>query len=224
VTPFLGFRHISGVKPWDPPEKARFINGLAEAGATRFSDIAREVGSPVQGVRDSYVAYRVLMQARSLEIDTSGLEKSFGVFLRAMSSAGIKSFLGIETRGLEPPALKRPVSPDHEDRLKEFLGWLFGAGDHQRVIQDSRDITSLGRVLTSPDALETLRASEDFGLAVDALKGEEDTVLENLRRASYQLDEAKRGVDRQAANARVRDLVARCRQSVDTLAKIIDLS
>src|SRR5688572_578147 len=87
VTPYLGFRHISGVKPWDPPEKARFINGLVEAGATRFTELSRVVGNSVQSVRDSYVAYRVFVQARELGIDTSGLEKDFGVFLRAMSSS-----------------------------------------------------------------------------------------------------------------------------------------
>jgi len=221
VTPFLGFRHISGVKPWEPPEKARFINDLVEAGADRFANIAREVGSTVQSVRDSYVAYRVLTQARELELDTNRLEDSFGVFLRAMSSSGVKTFLGIETRGREPAELRAPVPHDHLDRLSELLVWLFGTEDARKVIQDSRDITSLGRVLTSPSALETLRATDDFTLALDALKGEEETVLESLRRASFQLDEAKRGIDRQAGNQQVRDLVARCRLSIDTISKIL---
>jgi len=222
IIPFLGFRHISGVKRWEATEKARFINSLLEGGHHTFAEVGRIVGSPANSVRDSYVAYRILRQAREeFGLDTSRLEDRFGVLLRALSSGPIKEHIALHIGDLTPVQLRQPVAEDHRAELEEVIGWIFGAGDRNPVISDSRKITKLGLVLRESDALEILRATGDFALALAQTEGEEASLLENLRRASYHLDEVKRDVDRHAGSIRVRELVERCARSIESIQKLL---
>jgi len=218
VLPFLGFRHISGIKKWEPVEKARFLNALLEPGTRTFAEVARMTGSRANSVRDNFVAYRIARQARDeFGVDTSKLEDSFGVFLRAMSSAPVKRHIGVDASNREPADLLRPVPPEREPELREIVGWMFGIGSRNPVMRDSRQITKLGYILSAPQALEALRASGDFELALALTEGEELSLLDNLSKASYYLDEIKRDIDRHRESGRVRELVDRLQRSLDSI-------
>lgn len=222
VVPYVGFRHISGVKPWEAREKARFIDALlASDDSHTFADVAREIGSRASSVRDSYIAYRLVRQAREqFEIDTSKAEDSFGVLIRAIASGPIKDHLGLSIGDKGPKELKDPLPPDRVDQTREIIGWIFGTDDRKRVITDSRALTKFGWILANAQALEMLRTSGNFDLALAQTEGEEKALLENLQRASYYLDQVKRDVDRHGENDLVRDLIDRCQISVRSIAKL----
>jgi hypothetical protein len=222
IVPYLGFRHISGVKQWDPREKARFIDSLLKDGTRSFAEVARIVGSNSQSVRDSYLAYRLMRQARDkFEIDTSRLEDEFGVLLRAVSSAAIKSHLGVDTAQATPTSLREPLRPDHVQETREIVDWIFGSHDNLPVIRESRQLTDLGKIIEDPHALEVLRTSNNFALAKAEIGGEESSIIENLRKASYYLDEVKREIDRHVTNVQVQDLVERCRRSMNSVVTLM---
>lgn len=127
VRTFLGFRHIGGLKTWPPEAKARYI--LAEVRrlvenenvSDHFRELGRRVGSNAQGVRNPYLAIRILLYAR----EEFGLpvnyvqEHRFGVWLRCMNSADIREYIGLaQVRTYEEieEALRRifpifPLSP-----------------------------------------------------------------------------------------------------------------
>lgn len=223
IVPYLGFRHISGVKQWEPREKARFLNSLLQQTGRSFSEVAREVGSQAGAVRNSYVAYRILCQARDdFEIDTTNLESNFGVLLRALSSSPIKKFLGLVTDGKEPGELEKPIPEGSGPKLRELVEWIFGIGTIRPVLHDSRELTKLGWILDSAPALETLRASGAFQLALARTEGEESSVIDNLQKANYHLEEVKRVVDLHRDNATVKSLVQRCEQMVKSVRLLVN--
>src|SRR5262249_37443531 len=109
VTPYLGFRHITGVLEWEPYQKARYIAELVESHGKSFAQIAREIGSTSPNVREHYVAFTLVRQARDeFSIETENAQQSFGILRRSLSDPDIRNFAGIELDRSEK-ALARPI-------------------------------------------------------------------------------------------------------------------
>lgn len=84
ITPYLGLRHITGVLEWKPLQKGRYIAQLVESSKMTFAQVARLIGSKQPTVREHYVAYSLIRQARdSFSIDTQYAERTFGVLRRS---------------------------------------------------------------------------------------------------------------------------------------------
>ena len=81
VTTFLGFRHVTGIKEWNPAEKAQFIAHLIEDEHLNYEQVGRRIGSKTPYVRLNYISYRLLLQMgnadRSDEIDVENVEERF---------------------------------------------------------------------------------------------------------------------------------------------------
>jgi len=169
---YLGFRHIGGLKTWPPEAKARYL--LAEVHRLvdeRFTDpfreLGRRVGSNAQGVRNPYLAIRILLYAR----EEFGLnvnyvqEHRFGVWLRCMNSADIRSYIGL-SQARTHWEIEQALEGIDQDRLVEVLGDLESkAGRSRAVLGDSRDVTIYGRILADERACVTLRKTGDLSLA-----------------------------------------------------------
>jgi len=207
----LGFRHITGVLKWKPIHKARFINRLVEQKGpdAEFKQIAREIGSVPNTVRDNYITFRIYTQAKDAGIDTSNLENSFGVFYRSLSSSDVLKFLGVN-KDQNIKKLRNPIRTSKSDELKEFIEFLHGTEDVPAVLSDSRKITELGLVLSTKPALEVLRLSRNLEMAYRLTHGEESSILKNLKQASYNLDEANKNIHRHKDNAEIQRVVELC--------------
>jgi hypothetical protein len=222
---FMGYRHITGVKPWEPLAKARFINSLIVDHDMDFQEAARCVGSKANAIKLHYMGYRVYLQARNVfGIDVSGLEKAYGVFTRALSSAPLKEHIGItasKEKTDRPSVLVAPVPKARADNLKEFVSWIAGADEQSPVISDSREITTLGAVVAAPPALALLRVSRNLEAARQLTAGEETRILEHLAKASYHLDEALKDAHRHKKAKKVDVGVRRCEETVAALRKAL---
>lgn len=222
---FMGFRHITGVKPWEPLAKARFIHSLIEEHGMNFQEAARRVGSKANAIRQHYMAYRVYLQARDqFGIDVAGLERLYGVFTRAMSSAPLKEHIGIATAKEEtdkPAALAAPVPKAKGQSLKEFVTWIAGSEDQPPVINDSREITTLGEVVAAPAALSLLRMNGSLEAARQLTSGEENRLMQHLMKASYHLDEALKDAHRHRKSRRIESAFRRCDETMAELRKAL---
>jgi hypothetical protein len=121
ITPYLGFRHITGVLEWKPYQKARYIAQLVEQARQTFSQIARAIGSRSPTVREHYVAYTLLRQARdAFALDTENAEDSFGVLRRALSDPNIRGHIGLK---LDQPesVLARPIPDNKAEQVREVF-------------------------------------------------------------------------------------------------------
>lgn len=218
ITPYLGFRHITGVMQWRPYQKARYISQLVEDNGLTFPEIARIIGSKFATVREHYVAYALVRQARDqMAIDTSFAEDAFGVLRRSLSDPNIRSFIGLQLDKTEKE-LSKPIPRSRTGAIKEFFRWAFGTERHDAVLRDSRDLKKLGTVIASARAIEVLRSSDDLDYAFQISGGEERKLLENLNAASYNLDQALPLSIRHKKSRDVAAALTRCR---DTLAEIL---
>lgn len=191
VTAFLGFRHVTGIKEWDPAEKAEFIARMVDDRGLSYESIRKQIGSRAETVRRNYIAYRILRQLETLEVEVAqeGLEKRFSVLFLSLRESGVQSFLGVNIRA-EPDEAKTPVAGDNTDNLADFAIWLFGTRDRKPLFSDSRYVTDFGRILSNSEAIEYLRttAEPSFDLALQKAGVEHDEIVNQLREASNQME------------------------------------
>ena len=191
---FLGFRHVTGIKEWAPPEKAQFIAKLIDEGGLSYRDVMRKIGSKTPVVERHYVAYCILAQMEQIEgIEVEKVEKRFSVLFLSLRSNHVQIFLGIKDKfGIEPAKVWPPVDNGHVDKLREYSLWLFGDAETHPVVTDSRDVDRFARVLASDEGLEYLRSVSKPSLekAFVIAGGEQEEVYELVSTAAYNLNEA----------------------------------
>ncbi len=169
---YLGFRHIGGLKTWPPEAKARYllteVRRLAGEGFDDpFRELGRRVGSNAQGVRNPYLAIRILLYAREeFGLDVAYVQdQRFGVWLRCMNSGDIRTYIGL-SQARTHGEIEQALEGVDQRKLAEVLGDLKGEGGRSRaVLGDSRDVTIYGRALVDERARETLRKTGDLSLA-----------------------------------------------------------
>jgi hypothetical protein len=214
ITPYLGFRHITGVLQWEPYQKARYIAQLVETSKLSFAAIARSIGSKAPTVREHYIAYALVRQGRdAFLLDTQYAEAAFGVLRRALSDPDIRSYIGVSLDRSERE-LSRPVPKSRASHVAEFFDWAFGSDSTDPVIGESRDLRKLGTVLASAQSVEVLRSTRNLDYAFEMSGGEEQKLIENLRAASYNLDQALPHAIRHTSNKDVAAAVRRCFQTL----------
>lgn len=188
VAPLLGFRHISGIEPWEPYAQAAFVADLVNAGQS-LEEVARTVGRSNTEVRSMYRDFDILRFAEERDIDVRPARDSFGVFTAAMGRPALRAYIGAEDPRQVDPNYE-PINESRRDRLAEMLRLLFGdiSGDG-KVIRESRQITSLARVFADPsgEAVSVLLETEDLDEALAALTSDEDQLLSGLAGAQRAL-------------------------------------
>jgi len=184
VAPILGYRHVTGIAPWDPFQQAKYVADLIddEDNPLTAAEVASLIGRDVSEVRAFYRNYSTLEQARDgfeLE-DTERIVDEFGVWNRAMSNTGIRSYIEAPPpRDVEEGTY--PLPETAAPALARLTTWIFGeprsgeksgespANRHGRVITDSRELTRLSRVLAHPDGRAELEAGSDLAQAEAAM-------------------------------------------------------
>lgn len=213
VAPLLGYRHISGIEPWDPWAKARYVADLIESTESDFDSIAEQVGESKTRVAAIFRNYKVIRFAQETSIPTFGAEDKFGVFERAMQTGGLRTHIGAPSDSQVSPTSSM-VAEDKTEELKEMIGWLFGTN---RVISDSRKISRLGRVVSSEHGLAALRETRDFEDAFLASGGILERLLNKLRSASNKLETAESDIEGYREEAEVDALLNGCLAAINTL-------
>lgn len=208
VQAYLGFRHVSGIKEWDPAEKAEFIAHLVDDEKLTYEQVMRRIGSKTPTVRQNYIAYRLLIQ---METEVSGIsiehvEGRFSVLYLSLRTPGTQKYLKIDVQA-NPRDAHRPVPKSKLPKLASFARWLFGDDDNKPVLPESRDIDAFGRILESDKAVEYMERTErpSFHAAYRLAGGDEPEVIRHLDRAADEVEEALRTVHRHKKSPRVRE-------------------
>ncbi len=215
----IGYRHISGVEPWEPMQKARFIASLLEGpDASDFATVADLVGETEHSVRSQY---RNFVAVREMETrfgeNTTRVKNHFGTFTRAMQSQGVREFLG--TPAPSSVDVGGSVLPDGAgERAAELSSWLFGEEDGtDPVISDSRKISDLGAIIQSEDGLAELRKTRSLEAAFEAGGGPRQRLLNRLAQARNALRAAQKDFDSHAGDDEVQVLLEECAEALDDL-------
>jgi hypothetical protein len=217
VAPIIGYRHISGIEPWDPYAKARFIAGLIDRGMG-FAEVASIVGEKVVNVQAHFRNYRIVRDSTSEGVDATRAVRRFGTFTRAMNAQGLRDFIGVP-----PPSqvttTGRIVPVERASQVRELFSWLYGDRDQSAVIGESRDITQLASAVASEDGLRVLRATRDLGAAFEAAGGIRDRLLSRLNNAANVLRAAREDYPAYAEDEDVQNAVNRVREALEMLTQ-----
>jgi len=174
ILSFLGFRHIEGPRPWSPEAKARYIvdavDQTVQHGSPRpFHDVGRRIGSNTPGVRNLYVALKILRVARDehgLDVNPV-LDRRFGFWQRCMNSPEIRQFIGFESAD-DIHEIEASLKKLKREEFRQVLDDVRPGGR----LTDSRDITEYGKVLVTPLAYERFRETDSLEEARRVLKAD----------------------------------------------------
>ena len=160
ILPYLGFRHITGVKSWGSSEKALYIKQLTDSGYSP-EEIGNIVGDQHLTVVRMLESYRVLDQSKELGFDEENTYRFYFSYLfTALQRVSIRNFLGLPP---ERVTTKNPIPMEKAKReLLQVMSWLFGDKGESKppVIAKAAEINDyLGPVIEFVEARTILRNS-----------------------------------------------------------------
>jgi hypothetical protein len=223
VEAYLGFRHVTGIKQWNPAEKAEFISHLIDDRGMSYQEVMRKIGSTTPTVRQNYITYRLLLQMEDVEnrIAIDRVEEKFSVLYLSLRTSGVRQYLQIEIDA-EPAQARTPVPPDKLDALVNFARWLFGDARHEPVVTDSRQVDKFAKTLEHPEALAYLERSDAPNLETAYRKtgGDEGDLVVLITRATDNVQQALMSAHRYRGSDAVREAVRDFAQDARQLVKI----
>ena len=169
VVPYLGVRHIRGVKDWDPLAKARYVRWLRNEGYS-VREIVRIIGGRRDVVQRWLLTLFAMEQANKVSDSPwteSPDEFKFSWLYTSLGYARVRDYLGLGEESMSDPQ-PNPVDVDNVDVLIQHMHDLYGPppGNPQLAkIRDSRELRQLAAVYASPQALDLMRAGEPLSEA-----------------------------------------------------------
>ena len=172
VLPYLGYRHITGVKQWDPLAKARYIEQLFNLTdkntepKSRYGEVARTIGSRRDHIKrnlDALAVYKIIKDNNFYDIeDLNDSSIKFSVLSTALADDRISIFTGInlkaQTNENKQPNPIIDASTLQEAEIEELTRWLFERDAKGRTkVGESRNLRLLSAVVANPRALAALR-------------------------------------------------------------------
>lgn len=210
VAPIIGYRHISGILPWKPREKAKYIATFVDVEGHSFPETGSLVGESERAVRELYRNYHVAEQLRrDFGIDTAGIVRRFGVFTRAMQDERIREFIGAP-HYTNVKKTSTPLPNSKKGNAADLVLWVFGDDTLDPRIDDSRDLTRLGEVIASDEALQAYREGASLDEAFERAGGVKAQLLRRLERAGNSLEKSVPLVANYASDPEVKTGVRRC--------------
>lgn len=190
----LGFRHITGIKAWEPLAKARYLSQLQEMYSALPPDeqlkrLAVEIGSRPDYVGTALTGLKLYNEAASNHFfslpELREETFDFSVLTTALGYQHIRRFLGLVSKK------DSQAKNLDKDSLRALLGWMFVADQQgDTVLGDSRNLRMLDKVLGVSAAHERLIKSlnlEEAYLFTDgpdeALTTALDSAYKSLRSA-----------------------------------------
>lgn len=204
VLPYLGFRHITGVKQWEPLSKARYMRELflltddKEEPGERYRKVAQMIGSRSNHIKRSLDALAVYEEIEEQEFyEIPGLTEEsikFAVLSTALADERIASFVGtVEKNGRETQHTHPIVEPNclSKASIKDLTNWLYKKNEHGVTrVGESRNLKRLGAILDSEKAKHAFMGGSSLDYAFRLSKGSEEEFMEFLYNAQASLAQA----------------------------------
>ena len=177
---YLGVRHLLGFREWPSLSKAQFLERESneEGGLDR---VIKEMRITKMQVRRFLIPYRLLRRAGH----AIPKGEDFWVIAEALGRRGIKSFLQLE---VDPETLA--ITSYNKKKLSLVLDYLYGPqktrserDSSRKVISETRDLSRLGKVLSSRKAASVLYTSKSLEQAEIYVDTREES-LKRLRKVS----------------------------------------
>jgi hypothetical protein len=175
---FVGFRHITGIVPWDSAAKAQYAHNLVSRGMS-LELIAQTIGDKTRDIARWVRTQSLVEHAHEQGLIESDAAKKFyfSYLLTSTDAPATKRWLEMETN--EESGL---VTSINAERLEELWFWLYGskAREISPVVPESRQIHKLNQVIASPTAIQELQKTGNLERALIEAKDRGDYIVETL--------------------------------------------
>lgn len=174
ILDYLGFKHITGVKPWSALAKAKYLKDLQKSykdlpPSEQYKRLAKAIGSRADYVKDLLTTYPVYQKIEEKDFfDIDNLDENnidFGVYYNALKYPNISKFIGVDVEK------KNPTRSINIDNLEKLTRWVSEKDSSKSTrLGESRNLTKLNDVLGNAEALnqfEKGRSLEDASKYTD---------------------------------------------------------
>lgn len=226
VASIIGFRHISGILDWTPYAQASYIAHLIESEGHNFEIVAEMIGKSRTEVTNLYRNFAIARQASNSGIASTELEGAFSLLTVAMSSPHLRSHISAPS-GREVVPTTEPIPNSKIDELGELVGWIFGNDESPALIEDSRQISSLGRIVANENGLRAIRSgtATTIEAALAAIESVTIDPIEKIRRhlnASLNaLRMASQSIDGEIADSPFVDLLGDLEEELTSIKQLL---
>ena len=225
VEPFLGFRHVIGIKEWPAEQKAQFIAKLIDERGMSYEEVMRKIGRKIPTVRQNYISYRLLLQMEDCleEFSVADVAGRFSIMYLSLRTQGVQNYLQIDISA-DAQSAKTPVPEKHLENLARFALWLFGNKKRKEpsLFSDSRRVDDLGKILESPTATQYLEENErpDFDHAFELAGGVETQIVQRLRESANNVKLVLSRVHHHKTSESIREVVEELGTDVQQLLSV----
>lgn len=170
IVDYLGYRHITGIEPWDALAKARYLRLLytrlddKTSPKERYKILARQIGSKAPYVRQILIGGDLvdIIESKNYfdiyELDDKTFE--FGSFYTAIVRPNIAKYIGVDVDA------ENPLENLNIDHLCDLVKWMFEKNsENQTRLGESRNLTRLNKIL-DPKYSKALEAFTKEGLSL----------------------------------------------------------
>lgn len=217
VLAYIGYRHITGIRPWDSYSKARYVAELVAQGGN-LPDIQKQIGDRHETAPRLYRAYLVWSQAGDHGwLDRNGTTPPFSYLFTALTFRPILVYIGLSSQGVP-----KPVEDNRLPQLKELATYLYGnkKAEREPAIEESREIKDLAQALASTSARQQLETGAKVSDALDAIPAEVARLERFLRQAIDRIIQARILAPRHRDNEVIRELARFCAESARNLSRL----
>jgi hypothetical protein len=206
VLPYLGSRHIVGVKQWEPLAKARYMRQLFDVVHVKgkppregYRAVAEQIGSYkrtdyIKSNLDGLAVYEVMDRKGFFEIPELSEETiDFGTLYTAITYDPIAEYVGAAKLDAKTGTYDRlePINSPavlKVDKVKRLAEWLYKENDDgETTVAESRKLPMLAKILASPSARKELEAGASLDIAYSYTTGINDDLMAHLQAAKKHL-------------------------------------
>lgn len=189
VMRYLGYRHITGIKEWDPLSKAKYLADIREQFHknlridNQMRALAKDIGS-----RSDYVAklltalglYTIAENEKFFKLPMTQKDIEFSYLTTALGYPKITEWLGLDS------GTDTEMKNLNKENLKRIFAWMFSK-DQQgyTIIGESRNISKLADIVSSNDAITMLQETGKINEAYLYTEGPQ-AALENILQEAIQ--------------------------------------
>lgn len=157
---FQGIRHISGIRNWEPAQRARLVADQIAHYGPKFHEVGQKFGLTAPAVGRLYRAYKALEQMREDdEFQNKAKNEYFTLFEEAIRKRHVKEWLEWDPN---------EYVCKNEDNVRQFYAWISPDDDHDkdRRIHDPRQMAKLDFLLEH-DETDLLRQIDEHAITLD---------------------------------------------------------
>lgn len=175
---YVGFRHITGIVPWESAAKAQYAHSLVKRGSN-LEEISQLIGDKTRDIARWVRTQSLVELAKDNGLEQGDAAKTFyfSYLLTATDAPSTKKWLSLEL-----DSEKGTVEELKIENLIKLWSWLYGSKSKEisPVVPESRQIHKLNRVLGNPKAVSELEKTGDLEKALIETKSPSEYLVETL--------------------------------------------